>query len=490
MDYEKRAKRQSLRVIISESIMVLTVIVLVAVLAFVVSGYWVNSDFKVERQGMLQISSVPTGANVSVDGTSPWFQRTNTSKVLSSGEHHVVLTKDGYDSWSKTVTIGEGLLYRLHYPRLFLNNRTKSTVYDVAGAKFASVSRDHKQMLIVGDSCEWTLLDLTNDTPTPKTLDIPKYFTCTVVPDESGTPNNDTTDAATQSFAGTITSTQWSGDNAHILISASVAGATEWVLLDIRDIKNSINLTREFAADFTDMRIFDHSASNLLAVRAGNLHKINVSSRQVSAVLVEGVYHYDSYGQDIIYVNATTLGILKGASDQEVLTTFTAASSGEADGSSVMPAPAITASNTSRAYISRFYEDKYITIVTGDTITVYNYDSKERVYESTISFVPEQIYLGIYGDYVFMRSGTTAATLDMESRTIAYWSLACGNPAWLESNLFYCVDSGVLSVYDYDGLNHRSLATSVANDFPVTITDNKWLYYFSDNSLVREIIVQ
>ena len=141
MDLEKRARRQSLRVIISETIMVLTVVIMVVVLGFVVSGYWINSDFKVERQGMLQIYSVPTGADVEVDGDSPWFQRTNTSKVLSSGEHNIVLTKDGYDSWSKTVNIGEGLLYRLHYPRLFLKEREKENIYDATASIFATVSR-------------------------------------------------------------------------------------------------------------------------------------------------------------------------------------------------------------------------------------------------------------------------------------------------------------------------------------------------------------
>ena len=64
MDPEKRARRQSLRIIVSECFMVLAVVITVAILAFMVSGYWVNSDFKIERQGMLQISSLPTGADV------------------------------------------------------------------------------------------------------------------------------------------------------------------------------------------------------------------------------------------------------------------------------------------------------------------------------------------------------------------------------------------------------------------------------------------
>ena len=54
MDLEKRAKRQSLKIIVSEMMMVITVIITVVVLVFVVSGYWLNADFKVERQGMLQ----------------------------------------------------------------------------------------------------------------------------------------------------------------------------------------------------------------------------------------------------------------------------------------------------------------------------------------------------------------------------------------------------------------------------------------------------
>ena len=58
LDLEKAKRRQSLKVIISEAIMVLAVIATVTILAFLVSGYWINSDLKLERQGLLQISSV------------------------------------------------------------------------------------------------------------------------------------------------------------------------------------------------------------------------------------------------------------------------------------------------------------------------------------------------------------------------------------------------------------------------------------------------
>ena len=176
MDAEKKQLRQSLKVIFSEAVMVVAVIISVVVLVLIVSGYWINSDFKVERQGMLQISSIPTGADIQIDGDSAWLQRTNTSKVLPSGEHTILLTKDGYDSWSKTVTIKEGLLYRVHYPRLFLNNRTPEELLNVDGTTATFISPDHNSIILANKTTKWQLINLREETPTLSPLDISKVF--------------------------------------------------------------------------------------------------------------------------------------------------------------------------------------------------------------------------------------------------------------------------------------------------------------------------
>lgn len=177
MNSMKSKRHESIKIIVSEAIMVLTVIITVIVLAFIVSGYWLNSDFEVERQGMLQISSIPTGADISIDNEKPsWSSRTNTSKVLTSGEHTIKLSKEGYDTWSKTVNITEGLLYRLHYPRLFLKNRTKEPVLDIGTTTQATVSPDHNRLILINNTSEWLLVDLDLETPKTTKLDISKYF--------------------------------------------------------------------------------------------------------------------------------------------------------------------------------------------------------------------------------------------------------------------------------------------------------------------------
>ena len=176
MDPEKRARRQSFRIIISECFMVLTVVITVTILGFIVSGYWVNSDFKVERQGMLQISSLPTGADVIVDNEAAWNQRTNTSKVLSSGEHTIELKKEGYDSWSRTINIADGLLYRVHYPRLFLLERSKESIMSLDTISYSTVSPNREYALTANDTTSWNLLNLTGDEIASTSIDVSTLF--------------------------------------------------------------------------------------------------------------------------------------------------------------------------------------------------------------------------------------------------------------------------------------------------------------------------
>lgn len=459
MDLEKRAKLQSLRVIISETIMVIAVIITVVVLALVVSGYWLNSDFEVERQGMLQIYSIPTGASVAVDGDAPWFQRTNTSKVLSSGEHTITLTKDGYDSWSKTVSISEGLLYRLHYPQLFLQNRKEEVIYDATATTFATVSPNRKLILLANRTTNWTLLNLDADNPRPTTIDVSKVFSAVSM--ASG--------ASSGLFTGEILSAEWDQANEHILFNIGADSGSEWALLNVKQPADSINLTREFASNFSSIKIFDNSANNLLAVRNGNLHKINVGSRQISAVLIEKIGNYDFYESEIIYISDGQIILTKLNDESPSIL-------GEAS------------SDSARILLGKFYDNNYIFVVGDETLSVYQKENFSEVFTTKLEFAPEQVKIGYHGMFVSLNSGNRFATLDMESMTMRNWNTDSAYFGWLSSYMLYSVNDGKLCVYDFDGLNRRELATNVSGRFPAAITNNKWLYYFSDDAIIREKI--
>ncbi len=376
MDLEKQKRRQSLKVIISEAIMVLAVIITVTVLAFIVSGYWINSDFKVERQGMLQISSLPTGADVNIDGEdSSWLQRTNTSKVLASGEHVITLSKEGYDTWTKTVDVKEGLLYRLHYPRLFLKDREKTNIYDAIGTTEVFVSEDADTMLLYSGTVE--ALDV-------KTLENP------------------------------TTENKTSAEHLDEVVK-------EWTLLEL-----TANEPTAKPVDYRTLYDFFKKPEEKKPPKD----------------------QLKNFG-----LNAT------------------------------FPA-------TAELMFSKFFDDEYLTVLDASKVTIYKKGSEEPIFTTELTFTPTKHYAGHEGEFVVFYSGTQLATLDMESLSVTEWNVDGPEFDWLDSDMIYSVKDGELFVYDYDSLNRRSLAKNVSDRFPVVITNNKWMYYFSNDNLVRELIAR
>lgn len=465
MDPERTKRRQSAKIIISETIMVLAVVITVTILAFIVSGYWLNSDFKVERNGLLQISSIPTGADIFIDGDSSWLQRTNTSKVLSSGEHTVKLTKDGYDSWQKTINISEGLLYRIHYPRLFLQNRTPESLLDVTGTTLATTSPDHNSLILINNTTEWSFINLDSDEIKPEPINISQIFSSVSLAPE----------ATTGLFTGTVQDIKWDYDGTHALFKISNTDVTEWVLLDVKDPAKSINLTREFGANFNEIQILDNSSNNLLAIRNGNLHKIDVSGKSISAVLAENVTNFDHYNNEVVFSATTTsetpvnyIGFLKLGDDK--ITTLEETNS-----------PALVT-------LSRFYDDKYITVLSDHLVSLYKKEDFTKIKDFELTFQPTSIKVGHNGEFITMPLGNQIATLDMEAMSVTEWQPSGTRFGWIDNDMVYTVADNSLTVYDFDGYNQRTIASNVSEHFPAAITNNKWLYYFSDNTLIREKI--
>lgn len=482
MDIEAKARRQSRRVIISEVLMVLTVIATVSILAFIVSGYWVGSDFKIERQGLLQVYSTPTGATVEVDdSTSSWFQHTNTSKTLSAGEHTITLTKEGYDSWSRTINITEGLLYRLHYPRLFLKNRVEEGAFD-SSANFATVSPDRNSMLLADNTTTWQLLNLDTDNIKPVSLDLSE-----ILPYTSRADN-----AKVGLFSGTIELVNWASDNEHLILKISQDTSITWLLLNVKNPALSINLTKEFNTDFTAIKILDQSATNLLATIGGNLHRIDVPSKQISAILIPNVSSFDYFGQTVV--------VSAKKSDQVELKSPTAPTepSSEDDlyyigifrlGSNEILSLKTTAT-PQKVVITKFYDDEYIGTIDETSITLYTKKDFAKKTTYNIPFNPEKIKVISSGEAIMMYTGGHIASLDMEANQLFDWSTDTDAFGWLDSSMIYAVKDGILNVYDFNGLNHRTLSSNVSAHFPITITSDKYLYYFRDGSLIREWLIE
>ena len=137
-----------------------------------------------------------------------------------------------------------------------------------------------------------------------------------------------------------------------------------------------------------------------------------------------------------------------------------------------------------------FYDDKYITILQNNLVSLYRKDDFVKVADFELSFTPDHMEVGHNGEFITMYYGSKIATLDMESTSIREWSVDGDTFGWIDNDMIYSIANDQLIVYDYDGLNRRILSDDATSHLPAAITSDKWLYYFNNNNtLIRENLI-
>ena len=447
MDLDERKKRQTLKVLLIESFMSVAVVVTVIILVLVVSGYSISSDYKLEQGGLLRIDSEPVGASVIVDGEK--LGDTNFSKVVSSTEHEVILEKDGYDVWKKKINVAKGLLYHLRYPRLFLKERSKEQVYNFDDIEFASVSPDHNNMFLIEKDLNWSFFDLRNEKLNKKS--IPTSFLA-----------SDTKLEVKQAL--------WSRNGRRVILESNIGEKRNWIYVDFDNKDNSFSLSDVLGIDFERITILDDSANELLAYTNKSLFRIDVSKKRLSDPLATEVSDYYSFmGDNIIaFVSNNVLWALKGTEKEKVV---------------MFEQPV-------RIAATNFYDSKYLVVYDGSSLAVYEGEGLKEVLkgEANINLDNLKIMTGV--GYVVARDDSMIYALDMEDMKLNSWRAEADSLGWLDKYLIYTISNGVLTAYDFDGQNERTLSENVTANYPATITNNRWMYYFSNGALMREWLVK
>lgn len=460
MDREHKKHMETVRLLITETIMVIVIIVTAIILTFVAMGYNLDKNGELGQSGLVQLRSFPSGASITIDGDTI-IPRTTASRMLSAGDHTIKLTKDGYDSWEKTITSESGRLLKLEYMRLFYQNRTPEVMREFDGELlfFTPTPNRDFAMLIQKNSCKWNYLDLRGDDAVSTEVDLTELL--------SGLD---------------VKSVVWNENSDKLLVRAERKNETEWLLVNAKNAKESVNLSKEFAMNFTDIRFMTDSGDKLIALENGNLRTIEMGGKTVSQVLASTVKKYDFVGENIVYLDAEQqLGFISGTN-----TTI---------------AKKFEANSLVNVVISDYIGDKYLTITENDKITIYRGDfpngerginDMEKVLEETISFTPSLLEIRGNNELIIARDGKQIAVFDAEARKLHQFELDTEAPFLIDGYMIGEIVDGKLIVMDFDGTNKRAIAD--ANSNALITRNDKWLYYFTfeDNkiSLTREKIIE
>lgn len=458
---QKKKKQQAIRMALTEILMALSVICLTVFLTMLVLGYNIGSGWKIERSGLVQIDSLPTGAKVTVDGEEEVLLRTNLSKSYPSGQHTVVLSKDGYDTWQKEINVTEGYYYRLSYPRLFLKEIKKEKVLDFDGLVYLAKSPVEDAILV--KNTESGQLELINLSGAKAVVNVLK---------------------GSETILGgkEVEIREWSKSGDKVLAKV----ADEWIVIDLKNVSESANLTKMFDVAFSEIKFENESASKILVIVDGGLREISLEDGKMSKTLVDKVEKFANDGENIAYVT------LPDANKERIVGIY---KEGEKAGTKIKKVANFEA--VVNVAIGNYYEDDFLAVTIGNELLVYqgevpSYGEKakkmELIIEKELGFVPASLEMKGKNELVVARNGAKVAVMDAEAFSVAEYEMVDAGAGWLDEFMFYAIEDGKVVVWDFDGLNKRSLVEGVKGGV-VLSKNGKWLYFVNDKGVLTGVKV-
>ena len=92
MDFKEKKRKHLIRLILTEILMTIAVVLTALVLTLLLIGYRIGRNWNLEQAGMVMIDSIPRGATVSINHGEQ-IAKTQTSKMLLGGIIELSLVK-------------------------------------------------------------------------------------------------------------------------------------------------------------------------------------------------------------------------------------------------------------------------------------------------------------------------------------------------------------------------------------------------------------
>jgi hypothetical protein len=437
---KKHKKARSVRVVLTNIFMAVSVVAIVAVLTLVAMGYSLNKDWSLERSGLVQIESSPSGALVEIDG-KVMGARTAMSQMLGAGEHEFLVSRAGYDTWSRKVGVEAGLLTRINWVRLFPTSRNVEVVKGYEGLEKMSVAPNGGRILVIAGG-EWEIIDGLDDKI--------KYTTVNVL----GLPAEIDEGAG----ASEVEIVEWSRNANKVIVRIG----EEWAVVDF--MEGVFNIEAEFVMGFSDMKFISDGGEKLVAVENGNLRYLDVRAKTVSAVVAEGVSGIAVNGSKVFYGREGTIYARREGDSKATRLYKVSGEVGLAAGS--------------------YFGDEWAAYAEGERLYVYR--AGEKVVESDVGFSISGVSAGPNGRLVLARGEGKVAMVDLEEGTWWAYEVEGTGLGWLDDFILWTDMEGKLVVRDFDGGNRREIG-EVAEGFGARISSGgRYLYFVEGGSLRRE----
>lgn len=459
------------RRILIYTLMVLSVIAIVALLILIVSGYRYDAESgRVEQSAIIQFNSYPSGASVELDDRI-LSSRTQTKSNVFAGTHEVTMYLKGYETWQKTVNVRAGSIFWLDYVRFVPENRTTQNVatYSSVYGSLASPSGRYMLIQMKANEAKFDLVDLDGDTVKTESLSIPTDIY---------------SEAETIDVSHSFEIKRWDENGRYILIRHTFGDKNEWLSLDSRNPSATKNISKLMGISISQAYYSGTSGNIVYVLSDGDIRKIDLSAATISRPLVSGVDGFSVYEDKdvIVYLGSydsshdnRTVGLYQeGYESPQILRTS-------------------QGNPTFRVATTHYYGDDYVAIAENNKVDILygkypsisgdnsdsleNFDTFELDYEiEYLSFSPE-------GNYLVAQAEAQLAGYNLEQTTLSKVALSSDSDnssaslKWLDESHLWFDHGGVLRMCEFDGANTSTLTDSVVAGQSATLTRNERYIY-------------
>lgn len=465
-----RGKRPDPTRLFIYTIMTISVVVIVAILVLIISGYRYNQyDGTLSQGGLVQFNSRPSGASVYIDDMQ-LANRTPSKITTTAGVHNFKMTRQGYHDWTTQAEVRPGSILWLNYARMVPKELKTTTVADFDQLSGAVMSENHKLYAIKTDPATPSFSVVNIDSNTPKVEPVAlSEGSYTIAPE--GQPS-------------VFELVRWDYDNRYVLIKHTYGESkTEWLVADSRGDRPTFNVATSLgldvqSADFT----LDSNRSLYVLTAQHDLRRVSIDAVTATGPLLTNVQSFDQYDRSTI--TYTTLA------DSETQQRSAGYLTKGDDSSRVVKSVTDIANKPLHISIGKYYGKTYTAVAYGAQMEVLVGDlspsgadeESELISLATVTIPSDVTKLGFSPSenrYVYAENAAGVVVRDLELRktsTVNLEGYIPGALRWIDEQHF--VDtSAALAMYDFDGANNHQLAPATFKAPVVISPNNKYIYH-------------
>ena len=465
--YRHRSKRnQWIRAIIVYSVMTTAVAVGLTIGVMYMLGYRLDTKTQsIEQGGLLRFETRPSGARVFVDDVRVSGQTSNRLNA-SAGQHNVVMQREGYHDWQKTISLSPGTIQWLNYALLVPEQLKVSSVQTFSGVDQSLPARESNKVLFTVDKSkpEFRLAEL-SDRARITNLSLQGLVSAKAAP-------------------STYHLDSWDEEERRVLVEARSGQESSWYVLDTRDPARSVSLDSIETSAAISKVMFSYQNPQVLYAKVGDqLVSIDTAAKKVTKIIAGRVQDFWQSHDGVV----TYLATQKSQPDQVSVNYYTYGASNPRLLKNIKKP-----TSQVQAVIGEYAHRQYLVILSNFRLTVerlsLHASDSDRELELTpvasrkitdsslgrLSFSPHDRFATLEGKKSFL-------VYDIELNNFSSTNVIDSDAGqldldWLDKYYVWSASGGIGRIYEFDGANSHELIKNAVDLSPKLTKDSRYLY--------------